>query len=282
MNIMRNRAKAANIAPSHPSLYCQKSEVDVAATKTMDSYSNQDSRTDVHMMSNNNDEIKKNEDIFANINPIPATEDGTGSNGATTLDPHHLQQQHKQPDFWNQISQSPKTANATASSSSVTFDNGEVYPDSSLLRFESTAPTSYHPTLTSCVASASLNPLGEYTHPSNTTPHLPTPTLHNLEEVADLIAAAQMHQREQLALLLSSNECAYLLSLLSLFPYAEKNDDFRSLATLAACIKSILLLNDPTIIELIVSEFLVFENVCSVLEYDPDLRIKANHRWFIR
>jgi protein phosphatase-4 regulatory subunit 3 len=54
------------------------------------------------------------------------------------------------------------------------------------------------------------------------------------------------------------------------------------LATLAACVKTILLLNDPSIIELIVSDELIFEEVCSTLEYDPDLRDKANHRWFLR
>jgi len=91
-----------------------------------------------------------------------------------------------------------------------------------------------------------------------------------------------MQQRENLSLFISQNDCAYLKSLLSLFPSAEAKDDYRSLATLAACIKAILLLNDPSIIELIANDGEVFENVCSALEYDPDLRDKANHRWFIR
>jgi protein phosphatase-4 regulatory subunit 3 len=47
-------------------------------------------------------------------------------------------------------------------------------------------------------------------------------------------------------------------------------------------VKTILLLNDPSIIELIVTDELSFEEVCSTLEYDPDLRDKANHRWFLR
>lgn len=91
-----------------------------------------------------------------------------------------------------------------------------------------------------------------------------------------------VQQRESLALFISQNECSYLKSLLSLFPSAEAREDFGSLATLAACIKTILLLNDPSIIELIVSDELIFEEVCSTLEYDPDLRDKANHRWFLR
>lgn len=72
-------------------------------------------------------------------------------------------------------------------------------------------------------------------------------------------------------------------SLLSLFPSAEeKGDYYGSLATLAACVKTILLLNDPSIIELIVTEESIFEDICATLEYDPDLRDKANHRWFLR
>ena len=81
---------------------------------------------------------------------------------------------------------------------------------------------------------------------------------------------------------ISQNDCSYLKSLLSLFPSAEARGDYGSLATLAACVKTILLLNDPAIIELIVTDELIFEEVCSTLEYDPDLRDKANHRWFLR
>jgi hypothetical protein len=91
-----------------------------------------------------------------------------------------------------------------------------------------------------------------------------------------------IQQRESLAIYISQNECSYLKSLLSLFPSAESRGDYGSLATLAACVKTILLLNDPSIIELIVSDELIFEEVCSSLEYDPDLRDKANHRWFLR
>ena len=81
---------------------------------------------------------------------------------------------------------------------------------------------------------------------------------------------------------ISQNECAYLKALLSLFPSAEDRGDYGSLATLAACVKTILLLNDPSMIELIVADEVIFEEVCATLEYDPDLRDKANHRWFLR
>ncbi|KAL3941205.1 MAG: hypothetical protein SGARI_000677 [Bacillariaceae sp.] len=119
---------------------------------------------------------------------------------------------------------------------------------------------------------------------ASNSPQLPNPpSLTNLEEIADTIAAVQhIQQRESLAMLISQNDCSYLKSLLSLFPSAEDKGDYGSLATLAACVKTILLLNDPSIIELIVTDELIFEEVCSTLEYDPDLRDKANHRWFLR
>lgn len=115
-------------------------------------------------------------------------------------------------------------------------------------------------------------------------PELPQPpTLHNLEEVANLIAQAQaMPQREALAMYISQNNCGYLQLLLTLFPSAESRQDYERLATLAACIKTILLLNDPCIIDFIVGEETVYEQICSTLEYDPDLRDQANHRWFLR
>ena len=115
-------------------------------------------------------------------------------------------------------------------------------------------------------------------------PQLPNPpTIESLEEIADTIATVQhMQQREAMSNFISQNECHYLKSLLSLFTTAEAKEDYGSLATLAASVKTILLLNDPSILEFIVNEELVFENVCAALEYDPDLRDKANHRWFLR
>lgn len=109
------------------------------------------------------------------------------------------------------------------------------------------------------------------------------PSLQNLEEVADLIAAAQsLPQREALAMFISKNDFLYLKDLLKLFDPAEARQDYGALATLAACVKTILLLNDPSVIDFIVNDERVYEQVCSTLEYDPDLRDKANHRWFLR
>lgn len=77
-------------------------------------------------------------------------------------------------------------------------------------------------------------------------------------------------------------ECSYLKQLLQVFPVAEAKNDYHALATLASIIKSCFLFNDPSIIELVASDEQTFEACCCCLEYDPDLREKANHRWFIR
>lgn len=112
------------------------------------------------------------------------------------------------------------------------------------------------------------------------------PTLQNLEDIADTIAALQHtqyapQQREYLALWIAKDDCSYLRQLLGLFPEAEAKGDYGKLATLAACVKTILLLNEPSILELIINVAAIFEDICSCLEYDPDLREKANHRWFL-
>jgi len=115
-------------------------------------------------------------------------------------------------------------------------------------------------------------------------PQLPNPpTVEALEEITDTITTVQhMQQRESLNMFIGQNDCQYLKSLLSLFPPSEAKEDYGSLATLAACVKTILLLNDPSILDVIVENETVFENICAALEYDPDLRDKANHRWFLR
>jgi protein phosphatase-4 regulatory subunit 3 len=109
------------------------------------------------------------------------------------------------------------------------------------------------------------------------------PTLDTLDDIADIIATLQhVQQRDSLATFMIASDCLYLKQLLALFHTAEEQRDYEKLAALAACVKTILLLNDPSILELIITEPEIFEQVCSCLEYDPDLREKANHRWFLR
>jgi Component of IIS longevity pathway SMK-1 len=115
---------------------------------------------------------------------------------------------------------------------------------------------------------------------------MPSPSLQNLDEIADTIAALQQHhhlqQREVLAVYITANDCVFYKKLLEVFPTAESRANYGKLGTLAACVKTILLLNDPTILELTITDASIFELACSCLEYDPDLREKANHRWFLR
>lgn len=108
------------------------------------------------------------------------------------------------------------------------------------------------------------------------------PKLNELDRIADILTNAQIQQREDFAMFLSQSDCAYIKSLLQFFPEMENNNDFGRLATLAVCLKSSLLLNDPEIIEYVTTDENMYEKVCAVLEYDPDLRGKANHRWFFR
>lgn len=98
----------------------------------------------------------------------------------------------------------------------------------------------------------------------------------------DATLLLQPQQRESISMFVSRSECSYLKQLLTIFPSAESMNDYHALATLASIIKSILLFNEPSIIQLVASDEKVFEDCCCCLEYDPDLREKANHRWFIR
>jgi protein phosphatase-4 regulatory subunit 3 len=112
------------------------------------------------------------------------------------------------------------------------------------------------------------------------------PSIQNLDDVADAIASLQqqhhLQQRELLSTCITASECLYYKQLLDIFLTAESHGNFAKLATLAACIKTILLLNDPTILELTITDEAIFDRACACLEYDPDLREKANHRWFLR
>ena len=97
-----------------------------------------------------------------------------------------------------------------------------------------------------------------------------------------LLIFRKLQQREAIASFLFQSDCAYIIALLSLFPAAEAKDGYRALSLLATVIKSIILLNCSDILEFVASDGQVFENCCCCLEYDPDLKRKANHRWFIR
>ncbi|KAL7431810.1 hypothetical protein ACHAXM_005183 [Skeletonema potamos] len=107
-----------------------------------------------------------------------------------------------------------------------------------------------------------------------------SPTWDDLQHIGDVIASVHLQQREDFLIFLSQSDCAYIKLLLELFPPAEERGE--DITELAVIIKTILLLNDPEIIEYVTSDAPTFELICAVQEYDPELREKANHRDFIR
>ena len=105
----------------------------------------------------------------------------------------------------------------------------------------------------------------------------------DLKDICTLIEDSQMQQREDLLIFLSQSDCAYLKTLLGLFHSAPEEElDNDNLGMLAVCIRLILLMNDPEIIEHVTNDVDTFDSVCGVLEYTPELCEKANYRQFIR
>ena len=109
------------------------------------------------------------------------------------------------------------------------------------------------------------------------------PKWSDLEEIVNIIENSPMQQKEDLVIFFSQSDCAYLKALLGLF-HSEPEDqlDLERLNWLAVCVKLILLLNDPEIIEYVTTDEETFYLVCGVLEYTPGLCEKANYREFIR
>eukprot|EP00956_Cyclotella_meneghiniana_P007945 scaffold10562_cov90-Cyclotella_meneghiniana.AAC.2 len=109
------------------------------------------------------------------------------------------------------------------------------------------------------------------------------PKWSDLEEIVNIIENSPMQQKEDLVIFFSQSDCAYLKTLLGLF-HSEPEDqlDLERLNWLAVCIKLVLLLNDPEIIEYVTTDEETFYSVCGVLEYTPGLCEKANYRKFIR
>jgi len=198
---------------------------------------------------------------------------------------HHANLQQQRQELWANVSTEagqPHDDNAKNHNHAHT-SNGEDHHDASTV----------HHSFEDAMTAAYRNVSGESNITNNNlmgggggmpSPQLPNPpTVGTLEEITDTIASQHTkEQRESMAMVIGQNDCFYLKSLLSLFPSAEAKGDYGALATLAACVKTILLLNEHTILQFITEDELVFEEVCTTLEYDPDLRDKANHRWFLR
>lgn len=110
---------------------------------------------------------------------------------------------------------------------------------------------------------------------------LPPPELSNLDEVEQGIRQASMNQggREALAKFLIREE--YLLKLIPLVEIAEDLESLPDLHRLCNIMKALILMNDNSIIEHLVTDNVVL-GVVGALEYDPDFPThKANHRAYL-
>ncbi|KAK2734640.1 Platinum sensitivity protein [Onygenales sp. PD_40] len=110
---------------------------------------------------------------------------------------------------------------------------------------------------------------------------LPPPELGNLADIEMKMrhASAMQPSRDSLTKFIMRDE--YILKLLPLVNDAEDLESLPDLHRLCNIMKSLILLNDNSIIELVVSDH-VISGVVGALEYDPDFPThKANHRQYL-
>mmetsp|Transcript_7995 Transcript_7995/g.29557 ORF Transcript_7995/g.29557 Transcript_7995/m.29557 type:complete len:842 (-) Transcript_7995:210-2735(-) len=107
---------------------------------------------------------------------------------------------------------------------------------------------------------------------------LPAPEMGNLEAIAKLMSEVSAFQRDRYVALLLRDR--YLERLLCNFQQCEDLEDLPSLHNLFRIVKNTFLLNDTNLMEILFSEEHV-TGVLGILEYDPDLPAKQNHREFL-
>ncbi|KAJ5688939.1 hypothetical protein N7462_003331 [Penicillium macrosclerotiorum] len=110
---------------------------------------------------------------------------------------------------------------------------------------------------------------------------LPAPELGNLPEIEQIVRAASMTQagRDALSKFIIRDE--YISKLVPLVTMAEDLESLDDLHRLCNIMKSLILLNDNTIIETVVADRIIL-GVVGALEYDPEFPAhKANHRQYL-
>ncbi|OAD73714.1 hypothetical protein PHYBLDRAFT_181326 [Phycomyces blakesleeanus NRRL 1555(-)] len=108
----------------------------------------------------------------------------------------------------------------------------------------------------------------------------PAPELSNLSRIASIVTSARSpKEKERLsAYILNEN---YIDKLLPVFKTCEDLESIDDLHTLFTIMKTIILLNDTTIIDYIIRDEIVL-GVMGMLEYDPETpNMKAKHREFL-
>ncbi|KAJ4298173.1 Platinum sensitivity protein [Kalmusia sp. IMI 367209] len=119
--------------------------------------------------------------------------------------------------------------------------------------------------------------IGEHINPIM----LPNPDLGNLHEIENHMRAANSTPggREALAKFVLSHH--YVPKLIPLVEMAEDLESVSDLHRLCSIMKMLILLNDTSIIEYVVTDEVVL-GVVGALEYDPDFPLhKANHRQYL-
>ncbi|KAF2214031.1 hypothetical protein CERZMDRAFT_38458 [Cercospora zeae-maydis SCOH1-5] len=112
---------------------------------------------------------------------------------------------------------------------------------------------------------------------------LPEPQIGKLEEVVDAIRqhANTPGGRDALSKYIMSPEQMYILKLAPVLKELEEKHEINELHRLCTIMKHIILLNDTSIIEFIVTDNAIM-GVVGALEYDPDFPShRANHRQFL-
>ncbi|RDW74307.1 SMEK family protein [Aspergillus mulundensis] len=110
---------------------------------------------------------------------------------------------------------------------------------------------------------------------------LPAPELVNLPDIDHLMRAASMAQTGRDALSKCVIRDEYIQKLLPLVTVAEDLESLSDLHRLCNIMKSLILLNDTTIIETVVTDSVIL-GVVGALEYDPEFPThKANHRLYL-
>ncbi|KAL4967545.1 component of IIS longevity pathway SMK-1-domain-containing protein [Aspergillus stella-maris] len=110
---------------------------------------------------------------------------------------------------------------------------------------------------------------------------LPAPELANLPEIDHLMRAASLAQTSRDALSKCVIRDEYINKLLPLVTVAEDLESLPDLHRLCNIMKSLILLNDTTIIETVVTDNVIL-GVVGALEYDPEFPThKANHRQYL-
>ncbi|KAL1967700.1 hypothetical protein VTN77DRAFT_2957 [Rasamsonia byssochlamydoides] len=110
---------------------------------------------------------------------------------------------------------------------------------------------------------------------------LPQPELGNLAEIEQMVRAASVTQSGRDALCKFVIRDEYINKLIPLVEMAEDLESLPDLHRLCNIMKSLILLNDNTIIEHVVTDPVIL-GVVGALEYDPDFPThKANHRQYL-